>query len=273
MVMPKINEKPMAVGRTAEVYAWEEGLVLKLFYDWVQPRWIEEEATITRTLHAAGLPVPWCGDLIEANDRQGILFERVSGITMLQAFHQKPYRLLGIITLLARLHVQMHKISIPEMAPQTAAVRWNLQHAPHITDEQRKLLLAQLEELPEGSSVCHNDFHPDNVMLTKRGAVIIDWMAAKSGNPMADVARTSLLINNGSPIGDIPGQRLLNVARRVAYGWYRLQYARLGHFDRQQFRRWLPIMAAARLNENIPGEQPWLLQLIENGLRQVEPKR
>lgn len=41
------------------------------------------------------------------------------------------------------------------------------------------------------------DFHPDNVLLAARGPVIIDWPDATRGQPLADVARTSLLLRLG----------------------------------------------------------------------------
>ncbi len=48
--------KPIALGRTAEVYPWADGQVLKLF----RPRWgkqaAEFEARIARAVYAAGLP-------------------------------------------------------------------------------------------------------------------------------------------------------------------------------------------------------------------------
>jgi len=258
---------PIAAGRTAELYAWEEGSVLKLYFDWVKPNWVEEEAASTRTVHAAGLPAPWCGDIVEINGRLGIVFEKISGISMLEAFRLRPQQLFALMTLLVELHLQMHAVSVPSLINQANAVRWNLQHNAFLNDRQREALLAQLEKLPDGDRVCHGDFHPDNVMLTDQGAVIIDWMAAKRGNPMADVARTALLINNGTPIPrDVPRRRMLAVGRRIAYWWYRRRYARAGNFDADQFKRWLPIMAAARLNEQVPGERDWLLRLVERGL-------
>ncbi len=36
--------KPIALGRTAEVYAWQDNQVLKLYFDWCPPDWIEYEA-------------------------------------------------------------------------------------------------------------------------------------------------------------------------------------------------------------------------------------
>ena len=57
--------KPIALGRTAEVYAWEEGQVLKLFLDWFSADRVEYEAQIAGPVHASGLPVPAVGDVVE----------------------------------------------------------------------------------------------------------------------------------------------------------------------------------------------------------------
>ena len=34
-------DKPIALGRTAEIYAWQERFVLKLYHDWCPPHWVE----------------------------------------------------------------------------------------------------------------------------------------------------------------------------------------------------------------------------------------
>ena len=41
--------KPIAYGRTAEIYAWNQDQVLKLFYDWYGLDAIEYEAHIARS--------------------------------------------------------------------------------------------------------------------------------------------------------------------------------------------------------------------------------
>ena len=46
-------EKPIAYGRTAEIYAWEDGWVLKQFYNWFPEESVRYEAelvTITAQL-------------------------------------------------------------------------------------------------------------------------------------------------------------------------------------------------------------------------------
>ncbi len=42
--------------------------------------------------------------------------------------------------------------------------------------------------------LCHGDLHPSNVILTDDGPMIVDWFDACRGEPVAEVARTSLLL-------------------------------------------------------------------------------
>lgn len=58
-------------------------------------------------------------------------------------------------------------------------------------------LHGRLHELPfPGASgrVLHMDLHPDNVVLTERGPMVIDWTNAREGDPGLDRALTALLL-------------------------------------------------------------------------------
>jgi len=68
----------------------------------------------------------------------------------------------------------------------------------------RRTALRELNRLPTGGFLCHGDFHPDNVIWSERGPVVIDWLDANRGDPAADVARTPMLIS----IGETPDGRL-----------------------------------------------------------------
>jgi hypothetical protein len=48
---------PIAYSRTAEMFAWREGKVLKLYYDWFSREDIAYEARIAQVVQANGLPV------------------------------------------------------------------------------------------------------------------------------------------------------------------------------------------------------------------------
>lgn len=80
---------PIARGMTAEVYAWDETRILKLF----RPGWsadrVEHEAHIARVVHARGLPVPAVGDFVEIDGRHGLLYERVDGPSMMDSISRR----------------------------------------------------------------------------------------------------------------------------------------------------------------------------------------
>lgn len=47
----------------------------------------------------------------------------------------------------------------------------------------------RLHEIPfEGATLLHRDLHPENVILSPRGPVVVDWTNAAAGEPAFDVA-------------------------------------------------------------------------------------
>ncbi len=85
-----LPEKPIALGRTAEIYAWEDGWVLKLFYDWFSVESVRTEAKLARAVQAAGLPVPAAGEILEIGNRLGLPYQRVEGSSILEQVRAKP---------------------------------------------------------------------------------------------------------------------------------------------------------------------------------------
>ncbi len=267
--MPEINGKPIAYGRTAEVYAWDDGRILKLFYDWVSESGVRQEASITRAVHATGLPVPAVGEVLQFGSRFGIVFERVDGPSALTVFSERPWSIVKIAGIMARLHDRMHAVRLPEdtvLPSLHERLARRIRATPKLRDELKAGLLARLAALPVGRSLCHGDFHPDNILLTSAGPVIIDWIDASSGNPLADVARTRLLLLNGAPLPEMPNRWVLSVGRVVAYTLYERRYARLRPFERRNLDAWMPVIAGARLAEEIPAETEWLVSFVEKAV-------
>jgi uncharacterized protein (TIGR02172 family) len=257
--------KPIALGRTAEVYAWGEGQVLKLFHDWFSRQTVEYEAKIARAVHAAGLPVPAVGEIVEAEGRLRLVYERVDGLPMDQTLAKKPWKFFSFARLLARLHADMHASSIALDAPsQKQRLERKNREAQALPNDLREAVLNTLEQMPDGEQLCHGDFHPQNVLMTRRGPVVIDWIDATRGNPTADVARSSIILQ---------GAALTNPLA----GWFHDAYLK-HYFERQrdnarhQYSTWRTIVAAGRLSENIAELQEWLLAQVRAGLasRQTE---
>jgi len=62
----------------------------------------------------------------------------------------------------------------------------------------------QLHEIPfEGGTLLHRDLHPQNVILSAMGPVVVDWTNAAAGEPAFDVALAwVILIGTGLPTAE-----------------------------------------------------------------------
>jgi len=256
-------DKPIALGRTAEVYAWGENQVLKLYRDWCPPRWVDFEARIGRVVQDAGLPVPSIGDMVEVNGRRGLVYERLEGISMFNTLIARPWTIIRFGRLMAELHAVMHAIQAPSDLPdQRDRLKGAIERAQSLPDHLRRKALAVLDTCPDGDRLCHGDLHPDNVLMTSRGPVIIDWMTATRGDPPGDVARTLLLMTVGEP----PTGALIRLLTRVMRGWMRAAYIKryfeLRPEGRERLDEWLVVTHAARLAEDIKGEAKQLITFV-----------
>ena len=143
--------QPLAQGRTADIYAWEDGYVLKLFHNWFDLEGIKYEAQITRAIHTSGLPVPAAGDIIRVNERNGLIYERVDGHSMMEALKRKPWQIFYYARHLAALHAQMHT-SVCEIAlpSQRQRLEDKIRHADVLPAGTQAAVLSALNALPDG---------------------------------------------------------------------------------------------------------------------------
>jgi aminoglycoside phosphotransferase (APT) family kinase protein len=256
---------PIAEGRTAEVFLLDEGHILKLYRAWCPPDWVEYEARIARAVHEAGIASPAAGEIIEVKGRYGLIYERIEGISMLQDMNARPWMILNHARSLAELHVRINQQSIPGLPSYKARLRFDIRNTPHLDEALRNKTLSILENLPAGQNVCHGDYHPGNVLITKRGPVVIDWMTASAGSPWADVARTCLLLTIGPKGEGNKVGRLTNLAVGFFQRRYLKSYKTLTPGGRNEMSQWSPVIAAARLTENIIPERAALLELVKRG--------
>ena len=99
--------------------------------------------------------------------------------------------------------------------------------------------------------LCHGDFHPYNVLGEPGEAVVVDWLDATGGAPAADLCRSYLLISHH--------------AKDLAQAYVDAYLAADGELTEEAVFAWLPVLAAARLAENVPEETERLLALAEAG--------
>ena len=179
---------------------------------------------------------------------------------MLKMFQRRPWKVQAYARILARLHAQMHERVFDADVP---SLRQRLQHkinsASALPISLKDALLKALGVLPKGDRVCHGDFHPDNVLLAGDEATVIDWIDSSRGNPLADVARTSVIL-----LGAANTRQTKNILDKffvkTFHNGYLREYFRLRSSGMDEYHRWLPIVAGARLNEGMPELEKWLVE-------------
>lgn len=256
----------LAEGRTAEIFEWNEGYVLKLIRPGFPPELADREAETLVRVHALGIKCPAVASVVEVEGRRGIVLERVDGSSMLEAVMGRPRTAREWAATLAELHVQLHSEVAPYPPSQRDRLARIIRKGQALDPRTKELVLTHLDGLPDGKSVCHGDFHPGNVIMSVRGPVILDWIDATVGNPFGDVARTLLLLELGRPqLGFWRGRRFERL-RTPFVRAYLERYVAVRSANRGDIELWRAPTAAARLEEEVPGERPLLLEIVRGSL-------
>jgi thiamine kinase-like enzyme len=194
-----------------------------------------------------------------------LIYERIEGHLMLQDMNARPWTILKHARSLADLQVMIHRQSIAGLPTYQERLKFVILRAQALSEELRAKALGILESLPDGESVCHGDFHPGNILLTKRGPVVIDWMTACSGNPWADLARTSLLLSIGAKSAGKMVSPFIRIVIKLYHRTYLNRYHLHNPAGKHELEHWMPVIAAARLNEEILPEREALINLVAEG--------
>ncbi len=121
-----------------------------------------------RHLRANGAPVP---EVFSA-DGDEIVMERINGRSLMDVLTSQPWRAAAIGRQLADVQRRIHEVPAGEL---------------------------DLPRFSEGNSILHFDLHPDNVMITHSGPMVIDWSNVAIGDPVADVMFSWMLMSTGEP--------------------------------------------------------------------------
>jgi aminoglycoside phosphotransferase (APT) family kinase protein len=186
---------------------------------------------------------------------------------MMLALSSKPWTFARHARLLAELHFKVTSARVQGLPSQREKLDRYIRAADALPQELKEQALRLLESLPDGGALCHGDLHPDNVILSPRGPVIIDWPDAGSGAPLADVARTVVLMKFGAlAVPDILKRTLFQALGGFFLGSYVGRYMRLSGADRRELQKWVVVSAAARVETGIPEEKQALLKFVARGL-------
>jgi len=261
----------IARGRTAEVYSYGAHQVIKLLYPWCPADWAQREAEAAERARSQGLPVPRCEGVVERHGRKGIIFEKIEGPSLLSEIIRKPWTMRRQWGLLADVQARIHSQPGDGFPALDEYLGRRISASQWIPEDLKQRVRARLAGLSNGSSLCHFDFHPGQVILSRTGPVVLDWMSAFRGAAAADIARTMVLMTFTSPPERTLAVRAgIRFVRKSFQRSYTDDYLRVSPgLDRGAVDKWMIPVAAARLGEQIENERALLLAFLEERLRPV----
>ncbi|MFC4618075.1 phosphotransferase family protein [Camelliibacillus cellulosilyticus] len=244
-------------GATADIFTYGEGKIMKLFYPELPNELAQKEFEVSNLVMNLGLPVPKIFSMETIDHRCGIVYEYVKGAALAVELVKNREAIHKYGVTVAELQHDVHKKEPSDMPLQKEVLKRHIKAVNLIDDNMKASIINGLDQLPDGGALCHGDFHPANIMVEGNRFTIIDWMTATMGNPLGDVARTSIILKHVVLPDVFPAdfRAAFDKLRWDFLDSYLNEYLRLSGASIKEIEAWeLPIMAA-RLIENLTLEE------------------
>ncbi|RDU38074.1 aminoglycoside phosphotransferase family protein [Neobacillus piezotolerans] len=241
---------PIAIGNTAEIYLYQNK-IYKVFKDYLPETESILESEKQKYAYSFGLPVPKIIDVTKINGKQAIIMEYIKGRSIGDILSENMEQAEYYMNILVQIHQKIHKVEaeVDSIKPMKEKLSRQINSTNILSNRHKSVLIQKLNNITFKSRLCHGDYHPFNVIMTDNNATIIDWVDASAGDIRADVYRTYLLYSQ--------------VSTELAEMYLDLYCERSG-LEKDEVLQWAPIIAAARMAENVPAEDSKRLLAIIN---------
>ncbi len=218
--------------------------LVKVFSENYSKANILNEALNNARVEETDLNVPKIRSIEVVDGKWAIILDYIDGTTLQQLMEQHPEKQDEYLNLFVDLQMTVLSKKVPMLNKLKDKMQAKIS-ATGLDATTRYELHTRLDSMPKHTHLCHGDFNPTNVIITKDGTpYIIDWAHATQGNSSADVARTYLLFY-------LAGKKELGDK-------YLKLYCQKSDTAIQYVQRWIPIVAASRLVKAPESEKEFL---------------
>lgn len=235
-------------GKLKSVYV-KDGLAKKVFDKKYNKSDVLYEALNTARVEDAGVEIPKLVSVDVEGGQWVITSEYIEGKTLAELIKENPKKADTYIKKMVDLQISIHEKTNPLLGKLKDKLSRQINDLDTIDGNTKYDLLTRLESMPKHTKLCHGDFSPENIIVTKAGKYYaVDWVHATQGNASADVARTYLLL------------ALDNI--KLANKYLDVFCEKTGT-AKQYVQNWLPIVAAAQLDKKRPEEKELLMKWLD----------
>ncbi len=210
---------------------------------------ILNEALNQARVEETGLNIPKIKEVGVVDLKWAIVTDFIEGKTLEQLMNENPDKEDEYLELFVNLQAETHSKVCPMLNKLKDKMNRKISESD-IDATTRYDLHTRLEGMPKHNKVCHGDFNPSNIIITKDNVpYILDWAHATQGNASADVARTYLLFN-------------LAGKKELAEKYLNL-FCKKTDTAKQYVQKWIPIVAASQMVKKKPEEKEFLMSWVD----------
>lgn len=202
-------------------------------------------ARVETTLCNSSIKMPILHEVSLIDGKWAITMDWIKGKTLEELIIEHPDKAEAYISKMVDIQCEIHQQYMPLLSKLKDKMSRQIKSLGQIDEIKKYELLTRLDAMPKHIKLCHNNFEPRNIIINDNGIYVIDWGSARQGNASADVAKTYLLLSLHHP-------ELAN--------HYLEKYCQATGTSKKYVQAWLPIVAAAQLDKQIPEEKEFLLK-------------
>ena len=241
---------PIAERKTKTVYR-DGDKTIKLFVENYSKADILNEALIqSRVEENTDLKISRLQEVTKINERWALITEYVEGTPLDVLMIGHPEKQNEYLNFFVEIQLEVLSKRVPLLNRIKDKYRRKITDATNIDDTTKYELLQRLEGMKNHDKLCHGDFNPSNIIIDNNGQYhIIDWAHATQGNASADIAKTYLMF-------------LMRGKKEIAEKYLDL-FAKKSEIDKVNVQRWLPIIAAVKMEKAEDEELEFLKRCID----------
>lgn len=241
-------DKVIAV-RTAKTIYRDGDLVIKLFDEIYPKSDILNEALNQARIEETSLNIPEVVEVTKINGKWAIVSKFIEGKTLERLMKENPDRYEEYLNLFVDIQISVFSQKAPLLNKLKDKMYRKISQT-NLDATTRYDLHTRLEGLPRHNKVCHGDFHPSNIIISKDDIpYILDWSHVTQGNASADAAQTYLSF-------------WLDEEIQMAKDYLKL-FCQKTDTARQYVQKWIPLVAACQSVKGKPEERELLLRWVD----------
>ncbi len=239
--------KVIATRKNKKVYRDGENCIKVFDADFSKVDVLNEALNQAR-VENTGLNVPKIKEVCTIDGKWAIVSEYIEGETLASLMEKHPEKFDEYLEFFVDLQLEVVSKTCPMLNKLKDKMSDKIDNTT-LDATTRYELHTRLESMPKHKKVCHGDFNPSNIIITKDGTpYIIDWSHATQGNASADAARTYLLF-------------MLEGNKEKAEKYLNL-FCKKSDTAKQYVQKWMPIVAASQSVKGNKEEREFLLSWV-----------